>query len=33
MTESPCRSGCKTKDCGSYAKCLKNADTQIGNLK
>lgn len=23
-----CRSGCKTKDCGSYAACLRNARVQ-----
>jgi len=28
-----CRTGCKTKDHGSYAECLRSADFQIGNLK
>lgn len=32
-TESPCRSGCKTKDHESYAECLKASAIQIGNLK
>ena len=33
MSESKCRTGCETQDCGSYAECLKNANTHIGNLK
>ena len=31
--DSPCRSGCTTKDHDSYAACLKAAAIQIGNLK
>lgn len=27
-----CRSGCRTKDCESYAACLKNMGLQIGDL-
>ena len=30
---SPCRSGCKTQDRGSYAECLKAAAVQIGKLR
>lgn len=27
-----CRTGCPTKDCGSYAACLKGMNLQIGDL-
>jgi hypothetical protein len=27
-----CRTGCRTKDCGSYAKCLRNATVQVGPM-
>jgi hypothetical protein len=27
-----CRSGCPTKNCGSYAACLKGMGLQIGDL-
>lgn len=27
-----CRTGCKTKDCGSYAQCLRNSQTQMGPM-
>lgn len=27
-----CRSGCPTKDCGSYAACLKGMNLQVGDL-
>lgn len=33
MSESNCRSGCKTQDHDSYADCLKDANLQIGSLK
>lgn len=25
-----CRTGCKTKDCKSYAECLRNGSVQVG---
>lgn len=27
-----CRTGCKTKDCESYAACLKGANINLGDL-
>jgi hypothetical protein len=27
-----CRTGCPTKDCGTYAACLKRMGLQIGDL-
>ncbi len=27
-----CRTGCRTKDCGSYAKCLRNSTVQVAPM-
>ena len=31
-TNSPCRTGCKTRDHGSYAACLRNSNVQVGKV-